>query len=123
MNSTFKRRALVTIKAERARRAEALEAWRKMALDCHRNGWRPSECIHGTSNWTDYDNVCQWCEEFGFNGFPSVYDYAIDRVRSAENLVLQRMEGAIKMRYWEMPDGLHNSVMDWAYAPLAELEG
>ena len=25
----------------------------------------PSQCIHGTSQWTDYDNICMMCETYG----------------------------------------------------------
>jgi hypothetical protein len=28
-----------------------------------RRGYRPHYCIHGTNQWTDYDNICGPCEE------------------------------------------------------------
>lgn len=28
-----------------------------------RQGYRPHYCEHGTSNWTDYDNICGPCED------------------------------------------------------------
>lgn len=27
------------------------------------NGHRPHYCIHGTNQWTDYDNICPGCED------------------------------------------------------------
>ena len=30
----------------------------------------PSHCIHGTSQWTDYDNMCLMCETYGDNKLP-----------------------------------------------------
>lgn len=27
------------------------------------NGHRPHYCIHGTNQWTDYDNICGGCED------------------------------------------------------------
>src|SRR3954471_8807791 len=26
-------------------------------------GHTPHYCIHGTNQWTDYDNICGWCED------------------------------------------------------------
>jgi hypothetical protein len=34
--------------------------------DCavdRREGHRPHYCIHGTNQWTDYDNICGGCED------------------------------------------------------------
>lgn len=28
-----------------------------------RNGYRPHYCEHGMSRWTDYDNICGYCED------------------------------------------------------------
>jgi hypothetical protein len=42
---------------ERARRyQEKCDYWA-------REGHRPHYCIHGTDLWTDYDNICQGCED------------------------------------------------------------
>lgn len=30
------------------------------------NGHRPHYCIHGTNQWTDYDNICPGCEDSVF---------------------------------------------------------
>lgn len=34
----------------------------------YREGFRPQYCFHGTSNWTDYDNICGPCED-GYGWF------------------------------------------------------
>lgn len=40
-------------------------------------GHRPHYCEHGTSNWTEYDNICGWCEESISMGNP------LDRMQEA----------------------------------------
>lgn len=36
-----------------------------------RDGHRPHYCIHGTNQWTDYDNICWQCEEGIFTRYTS----------------------------------------------------
>lgn len=50
-------------------------------------------CIHGTSNWTDYDNICGACED-GYMYF----DYLRD-ARECLDEAVRRWE-----RYWEAFD-------------------
>lgn len=41
--------------------------YRAMVEEYAKEGYRAPHCIHGTDNWTDYDNICYGCEEE--NGF------------------------------------------------------
>lgn len=41
--------------------------YRAMVEEYAKDGYRAPHCIHGTDNWTDYDNICYGCEEE--NGF------------------------------------------------------
>lgn len=36
--------------------------YNEMVEDCREQGFRPQYCIHGTNQWTDYDNICNGCE-------------------------------------------------------------
>lgn len=42
---------------------QTIQDWNDMADECQRQGYRPKYCIHGTSSWTDYDNICAGCED------------------------------------------------------------
>lgn len=42
---------------------QTIQDWNDMADECQRQGYRPKYCIHGTSSWTDYDNICGGCED------------------------------------------------------------
>lgn len=80
------------------------EEWR-------REGYRPQFCEHGTSLWTDYDPICEWCE----NGVTFVD--GVTRRRAA----LYRAHNwhddslAILKAYMAMPDSLRKHC-DWSAA-------
>lgn len=40
--------------------------WEAEAKECRKNGFRPKYCVHGTYQWTDYDNICGGCENGDF---------------------------------------------------------
>lgn len=37
--------------------------WEEECAEYARQGYRPHYCIHGTNQWTDYDNICGGCED------------------------------------------------------------
>lgn len=43
--------------------AEAKEERAQEEREAAEQGFRPHYCIHGTNQWTDYDNICYGCEE------------------------------------------------------------
>ena len=59
LNSTQKKFALAAIKEIRAEYA----AYQRDMEDLAKEGYGPSHCFHGTSRWTDYDNICGYCED------------------------------------------------------------
>jgi hypothetical protein len=42
---------------------EYLTRWEEDCAYDRSNGFRPHYCVHGTSQWVDYDNICQGCED------------------------------------------------------------
>lgn len=83
LNSTQKTFALAAIKEVRAEYA----AYLSDMDDLRKEGYGPSHCFHGTDRWTDYDNICGYCEE---------------------GLTLQEMAlGRAKTRYDEVMKKLH----------------
>jgi len=83
LNSTQKKFALAAIKEVRAEHA----AYLSDMDDLRKEGYGPSHCFHGTDRWTDYDNICGYCEE---------------------GLTLQEMAlGRAKHRYSEVERKLH----------------
>lgn len=49
--------------AVRNRLEERQRDWEEMRDRLGEQGYRPSECVHGTNLWTDYDPMCLACEE------------------------------------------------------------
>jgi hypothetical protein len=42
---------------------ERRDTYERECAEYARQGYRPHYCIHGTNQWTDYDNICGPCEE------------------------------------------------------------
>lgn len=65
-------------------------------------------CIHGTSLWTDYDNICGGCE----SGETPI-EYAIVRGREQFLRFNQRWEW-ITSAPGDLDPGVRNGLLDWA---------
>lgn len=65
--------ALVILAAKRRAYEEYDEAVTAHYRDPEMRKYRFPNCIHGTSNWTDYDNICGACEE-GYGYFDYLRD-------------------------------------------------
>jgi hypothetical protein len=62
-------------------RQQAVNIIAKHDEDCSTwgaQGVRPQYCLHGTNQWTDYDNICGACEDSLF-GERFIESYARDR--------------------------------------------
>lgn len=46
-----------------ARLQLVISDYNEMVEDCAKHGYRARYCIHGTDQWTDYDNICGYCED------------------------------------------------------------
>lgn len=77
-------------------------------------GWTYPECIHGTSRWTDYDNICGGCED----GY-SVYQLALWEGKEKAQQYTERVEWlASAPGFSRMPYGLKDDLRDWVMEPL-----
>jgi hypothetical protein len=66
-----------------ARYACGYAEWLDACEGDYKNGYRPSQCEHGTNNWTDYDNICGLCEEGITMGDPLIrMRAALDEAKS-----------------------------------------
>lgn len=68
--STYRRffaAALAEVRKREADYDEEVRAWYEEGEGRPRSeggsGYRFPHCIHGASLWTDYDNICGWCED------------------------------------------------------------
>ena len=65
---------------------ETQNNYRAMVEEYAKEGYRAPHCIHGSDNWTDYDNICYGCEEE--NGF-SEYSSGDEILAMAEAMAIQ----------------------------------
>lgn len=83
------------------------------------NGHRPSHCIHGTYQWTDYDNICGGCEEG-----VSLRRMAVERAAGCVKRWHERITVVCEAeRLHRASDGLVSfdrlALVDWMGAPIA----
>jgi hypothetical protein len=75
-------------------------------------GYSYPYCIHGSSNWTDYDNICGGCEES-----LSVYQRAIWSAQEKVDEYRKRVDWVVSA-----PDSLDwdvkRDLIDWACKPV-----
>lgn len=92
-------------------------------------------CIHGMSNWTDYDNICGGCESgFGYFNYMDQLRRFKDEVLAAEKLREKRFQA---MRsFWEQnfstselgnvvsesEINVFNTLHDWVDEPVKRIE-
>jgi hypothetical protein len=84
---TIALRILAVMKAKRKLQVESY--FEDCAAD-RANGHRPHYCFHGTSLWTDYDNICGGCEDgdsaYSSPGEAGLYAEAIYKARRYQEL-------------------------------------
>ncbi|QNN99332.1 hypothetical protein SEA_FAUST_260 [Streptomyces phage Faust] len=73
----------------------------------------PSACVHGSSAWTDYDNICGPCED----GY-SIYQLAVWEATSRVAEMNKRIDWLV-----DAPDSLrrteiHRELLTWALSPI-----
>lgn len=88
----------------------------------YREGLTPQYCEHGTTRWTDYDNICWGCEE-GITAYAGgAYHIALVQARARVQQTEERLA-----RYRALTDGrtgdsipgdLKKSLVDWAIERL-----
>lgn len=84
------------------------------------NGHRPNYCIHGTNQWTDYDNICGGCEEG-----VTLLNMSVMRAESYVLEARRRMDLAVSLMGLQSSDlaamGIvlnSERVVDWAMRPM-----
>lgn len=105
--------ALAHLKRLKRRRAEYEEECREWA----RQGYRPHYCIHGTNQWTGWDNICGPCED-------SLTDreIALSLAHNDWHEWMQRMELVQRASKAHVPDHIRTALVDWSLDALKILE-
>lgn len=77
------------------------------------HGYAFPHCIHGSSRWTDYDNICGGCED-GFT--PDDRRYCLDLAWNRYNRAMTRIDDAASLvgKHHDMPEDLKKALIDWA---------
>lgn len=115
---------LQVLRETKANHQRMREEWAEGARLSYAEGFRPHYCIHGTNQWTDYDNICGACENYGYNGLPNPYEVAVATVRQAEREAQARRELALPVLYMmdhRRDQGLRDALLEWTWAPIVEV--
>ncbi len=116
MNYTLMRRA----KEHAATLRERQREYEEMCEQDRRDGFRPRCCIHGASNWTDYDNICGACED-GYGSYEGLvlYRLALDWAHRDWRQATERNEALmVILRLGGFSDTLRSELIDWALEPI-----
>lgn len=93
------------------------EACREAAKD----GYRPHYCIHGTNQWTDYDNICRPCEDgYGSWDYEAFAKLSLDDAKYRVAQVKEREEVYRKMINMpgRLSDKLKEEMIEWVFEPM-----
>lgn len=89
--------------------------------DYAKQGFRPHHCIHGTNQWTDYDNICGACEDGeGYWHYETCGRRALDIAKAAHAEMLERCDMAVAMYLKGAPVDI-GKMGDWINEPLTKL--
>jgi hypothetical protein len=96
------------------------DAYEQECAEYLKEGFRPHYCFHGTNLWTDYDNICGWCEEYGNSwSYELAMRQSLDEARAAIEAKQKRVDLLISMRIGKVPVEDWGKLMIWAHEPLA----
>lgn len=89
-------------------------------VDAGGKGYTFPACIHGTSRWTDYDNICGPCEDgWGYFDWHREARYAVESAKYRLAAVEARQEWYRNCpQHYRMPDELNNALIKWIYEPI-----
>ena len=98
---------------------EEVDAWYRHG-EGKTEGYRFPYCFHGTSQWTDWDNICGGCED-SFNGYNPMafYRWALDKAHQDYHEHKRRSEwlcNAPADLYGNQD--LYRSIIDWCMEPI-----
>lgn len=105
-------RKLAAARQRFAEYAEACEAE-------YKQGYRPSACIHGVSNWLPYEVLCGWCEDgYGYWDYTQQAELALGEARAAFAEYAKRRELYSKARELGATESLKGEIFDWVMEAL-----
>ncbi|QOI67628.1 hypothetical protein SEA_BEUFFERT_261 [Streptomyces phage Beuffert] len=75
----------------------------------------PYACVHGSSAWTDYDNICGPCED----GY-SVYQLAIWEAQERVHKTQKRLDWLLSAppEFKREFDEMFSELLDWSFRPV-----
>ncbi|WMI33862.1 hypothetical protein SEA_PATELGO_261 [Streptomyces phage Patelgo] len=77
-------------------------------------GWAyPAACVHGSSAWTDYDNICGPCEDGS-----SIYQLALWEAQSKVAEYNERMEWLLSAPDSIRREEMHHELIKWVLQPI-----
>jgi hypothetical protein len=109
--------AVILLNSYRNRFAEYEEECAEYA----KQGHRPHYCIHGTNQWTDYDNICGGCEN-GENywSLETFGPLAIAEAKRAIEQVHERISLYVKLDKEKAP--IHSDFIAWVTEPSERIK-
>lgn len=111
---------LTTLKVVRIRLPRAVEQREQDVAYDSKRGYRPEFCIHGTYQWTDYDNICGGCED-GVTLRQMVVEGALRDVREFRRR-LDVTGTAVGVAAREGMPLDQKPLWEWAKEPLSDLD-
>lgn len=78
-------------------------------------GYAYPNCIHGSSLWTDYDNICGGCEDS-----LTAIQLAQQEARYTFTNFVKRMEWLDAAPAGGLPQSLRDDILTWAFGSLAK---
>ncbi|UUG69551.1 hypothetical protein SEA_SHAM_251 [Streptomyces phage Sham] len=73
----------------------------------------PYACVHGSSAWTDYDNICGPCED-GYSIYQIAIWEATERVAKVNERIEWLSDAPDALRHTDM----HRDLIEWALSPI-----
>lgn len=113
--------ALVLLNRARKHFAE----WEEQCREERKQGYAPSACVHGTSRWTDYDNICGPCEDgYGYWDYMTQARLALSEAQGIRAQVSVRIAAAGKLmeidrshRTAGLSSAAMDELLDWVNQP------
>ena len=105
---------------------ESRKAWAEYEEECkayRAEGFTPHYCFHGTNRWTDYDNICGWCEDYGNSwNFQVAAQEALGKASRAVEEESKRLQMVIDMMKAQAPITITEELSNWVKEPTARYE-
>lgn len=84
-----------------------------------RQGYRPHYCVHGTNQWTDYDNICGGCED----GIFSAGQFALIWADQRDSEYQTAYDAYMYLVKCHAPESVQQPAMEWLYGLMDKYAG